>query len=328
VISVADYGSEIWWKGQANFANKLQLLQNTATRHILGAFRTTPTTALDAEAGLLPANLRLNYNQTRLAIQILILPTTYPLIQKLPDSVPKEGALTLEEDIGGCPWDQPETQTTKYATSLIRILSRLNNWIGCDTTMKQQGENTLIPPARSLTILISTILKDQATLEHKALLHTINLTTSIVAYTDGSLLEAKAEAGIYIYGNGLSIRLATLVGRQCEVFDAELSAMYLALTRINKEAQHNTNRRTRQIWLFSDSQAAIQRLQHNRPGPGHQTASAIHQLINNLYKDFRTHIHIKWVPGHTEVEGNETADKLAKTGTQLLQQSPTPTSLA
>src|SRR5690606_26228260 len=54
VVSVADYRSEVWWKGQTHLANKLQLLQNSATRSILGAFRTSPTTALDAEAGLLP----------------------------------------------------------------------------------------------------------------------------------------------------------------------------------------------------------------------------------------------------------------------------------
>src|SRR5690606_27711981 len=35
VISVADYGSEVWWKGQTHLANKLQLLQNSATRSIL-----------------------------------------------------------------------------------------------------------------------------------------------------------------------------------------------------------------------------------------------------------------------------------------------------
>src|SRR5690606_14863891 len=61
MISMADYGSEVWWKGQKHLANKLQLLQNSTTRSILDAFRTSPTTALDVEAGLLPANLCLNY---------------------------------------------------------------------------------------------------------------------------------------------------------------------------------------------------------------------------------------------------------------------------
>src|SRR5690606_12558605 len=109
---------------------------------------------------------------------------------------------------------------------------------------------------RLLTITISETPKDRATLEHKALLRTINLQTSIVAYTDDSLLETRAGAGVYIYGNGLNIKLAALIGEQAEVFDTELSAMLIALTRIAKEVV-NITKRTRKIWIFSDSQAAI-----------------------------------------------------------------------
>src|SRR5690606_5879592 len=120
----------------------------------------------------------------------------------------------------------------KYSTSLIRIFARLHRWVGCNTTLEQQEESPTMSTPRSLTITISETSKDRATLEHKALLRTINLQTSIVAYTDGSLLETRAATGIYIYGNGLKIKLATLIGEQAEVFDAEHSAMLIAFTRI------------------------------------------------------------------------------------------------
>jgi len=126
VVSIADYGSVVWWKGQTHLANKLQLLQNSATRSILGAFRTSPTTALDAEASFLPANLRLHYNQTRLATQILKLSSTHPLVQQLLDSVPRDGAKMLEKLIVGCPWDRLENRTAKYNTNLVRFLARLH----------------------------------------------------------------------------------------------------------------------------------------------------------------------------------------------------------
>src|SRR5690606_21922833 len=134
-------------------------------------------------------------------------------------------------------------------------------WVGRNTTLEQQEEYPTMATPRSLTITISKTPKDQVTLEHKALLRTINLQISIVAYTDGSLLETRAEAGVYIYGNRLNIKLATLIGEQAEVFDAELSAMLIALTRIAKEVAYTT-KWARKIWIFSDSQAAIQRLQH------------------------------------------------------------------
>ena len=103
------------------------------------------------------------------------------------------------------------------------------------------------------------------------------------------------------------------VGDQCEVFDAELSAIHRTLTRMT-DLLATTPRRIRRLWLFSDSQAALQRLQHQRYGPGHGMATLIHQQVNMLHYRHRIPVNIHWVPGHTEVSGNETADFLAKTG--------------
>src|SRR5690606_27679955 len=53
-----------------------------------------------------------------------------------------------------------------------------------------------------------------------------------------------------------------------------------------------------------------------------------HRNINNLSVTYKNHTHINWVPRHTNVDGNETADQLAKVGTQVQPQSVTTTSLA
>jgi hypothetical protein len=42
VTSVALYGSEIWWRGQQDRENKLQLLLNRQARTITGLLRSTP----------------------------------------------------------------------------------------------------------------------------------------------------------------------------------------------------------------------------------------------------------------------------------------------
>ena len=49
VTSIADYGSVIWWKGQAQFKKPLQDLQNLGLRKILGAFKTTPILPMEAK---------------------------------------------------------------------------------------------------------------------------------------------------------------------------------------------------------------------------------------------------------------------------------------
>ena len=87
VLPIADFASEVWWTSfqQKHLANKLQLLQNTATRRILGAFRTTPVALLDVEACLPPAALRLDHNRRRYALRLLRLPPTHPVVSRCPE---------------------------------------------------------------------------------------------------------------------------------------------------------------------------------------------------------------------------------------------------
>ena len=58
------------------------------------------------------------------------------------------------------------------------------------------------------------------------------------------------------------------------------------------------------IFIFSDSQASLSRIQ-NKP------TKICHQIRNSA-KHLSLHFH--WCPGHMGIEGNEMADKLAKAG--------------
>ena len=71
VTSVADYGSVIWWKGQKALARPLQALQNLALRKILGVFKTAPISAIEVEAALPPAEIRLNSNTHQYIFRLL-----------------------------------------------------------------------------------------------------------------------------------------------------------------------------------------------------------------------------------------------------------------
>src|SRR5690606_21062 len=140
VIPVADYGSEVWWNGQETMVTKLQKVQSAAARRITGAFRTTPTNILDAEAGLLPATICLNYNQTRYRVRLLTLPPTHALIQRLPAACPVKGATVPDEEFNGSVWDEPESKTNPWPTTLIKIIAYLNTWINRNSTIDQLGE--------------------------------------------------------------------------------------------------------------------------------------------------------------------------------------------
>jgi ribonuclease HI len=66
------------------------------------------------------------------------------------------------------------------------------------------------------------------------------------------------------------------------------------------------------IWIFCDSQASINRINHLRIGPGQSCAVRIDQVARKLYNLYNVQLHINWVPSHCDISGNEHAGKLAK----------------
>jgi ribonuclease HI len=89
------------------------------------------------------------------------------------------------------------------------------------------------------------------------------------------------------------------------VFQAEVYAIK-AYVKENLDR----NYRNRNIYILSDSQAALKALDK------HQINSKLvwdrYQTLMELANHNR--VQLVWVPGHKGIAGNETADQLAKTG--------------
>src|SRR5207302_1953620 len=99
ITPIADYGAEVWWKGQTGLANKLNKLQAEANRRILGAFRTSPTASLEIEASTLPVPIRLDRQCKRYAYRVLQMLPDHPVRQRTPASFPS----TLQTEITPSP---------------------------------------------------------------------------------------------------------------------------------------------------------------------------------------------------------------------------------
>ena len=96
------------------------------------------------------------------------------------------------------------------------------------------------------------------------------------------------------------------LGSNKEVFDAETVAIYQALKILDR--QRTTGQ---QYTIFSDSQAAIQRIRTDSVGPGQQWARAALEVYARLAaRD--NEVTIRWVPAHSGVVGNEMVDGFAK----------------
>ncbi len=128
-----------------------------------------------------------------------------------------------------------------------------------------------------------------------------------ICYTDGSKLEKNLGAKLCYMYNNITGQKSWNLGTIMKVYDAELFAIAQALRWTLKE----NLQRTKDIWIFSDNQAAIKRIQKSRSEPEQHLALQCQQSLQTLVNaDFTSHIH--WVSEHEDIEGNELTDKAAK----------------
>lgn len=138
---------------------------------------------------------------------------------------------------------------------------------------------------------------------------------SLAIWTDGSRLEGKWVGGAAVYqeedekwkGRGIHLWCNK------EVYDAEQYALAegLDVAITLKEDGTLERRGINRIALFTDTQAALDRIQTDAPGPGQYLAQRIAaREIILLAAGITTEHH--WIPGHKDVTGNEVADRVAK----------------
>ena len=123
VTSVALYGSEVWWRGQQDRENKLQLLLNRQARAITGLLRSTPLVFLRDQACLPSARDLLDNRQTRYAVRALSANGDHPTHELLPAGF-RLGELYGYEDTMVQPssigWMRPEKTHRLFGSRLAQ----------------------------------------------------------------------------------------------------------------------------------------------------------------------------------------------------------------
>ena len=99
------------------------------------------------------------------------------------------------------------------------------------------------------------------------------------------------------------------------MFDAELFALKQAF----KLTFNKISFFTKDIWIFSDNQAAIQRLQKSSLKAEQHHVLAIENWIEKIKTKHQIEIHLSWIPDHMNITGNELADQAAKKKAELQQ---------
>ena len=293
---------------------KLETKQREAARIITGCCHDTKTEPLLAEAGLTPLSLRAEQEAVFLYERNLRLREDVParkiaeqsiqkhrLRKRGPDgkviNPPREKAQSILKEIGLTDISREQALTHSSVEP--------HNWKYCHVRFKPQlagcsGKNDSKENILKAFEEITGSIREADT----------------VIFTDGSV-QANNRNG----GAGCTIRSPSALephiikepcGLICSSYRAEMSAVFHALKYIIDSKDSLPKNST--IWLFTDSESTIQRLQG---GPGAQTAQLADSVWTQIVELNEFSIVFQWVPGHADIDGNEEADVVAKEATRL-----------
>ena len=159
-------------------------MQNKAVVKVLGAFRGSPSWALEVEGAIPPPQARLENACNSYSLRLLAFQGNHPVLQALHRPVRDELAASSESDQALSSYLQPTTQLACLGIRLAKLVG--DKWkISARKTSWEQP--WAAGPAATITISNSS--KSLAAREHKALLRQLlpssSLTTALF-YTDGS----------------------------------------------------------------------------------------------------------------------------------------------
>ena len=307
VTSVADYGSQIYWKNQSYATSLLQSLHNLACRKIIGVFRTSPSLPTSIESGLTSPAIRLNTNNRKYASRAHQLSSNHP-IQK---------AITRITNTDKASYKKPNQHRQLY-TIVKSIPERDNNSV-----------EKIIPyrfrPWESLNykVTVSKKSKEEEAIAHADYILSRSGDNFTAIYSDASQHDKGIGIGVgvvaYSSTHEETFSQKTNIGCSQLVYNGELEGIAQAFEHAATVAQEG-----QEIYVYADNQAAIYRLNNLSDNPGQQWLLRCIRAAKRITTK-KASIHLQWAPGHNDVKGNEKADTLAK---EAAKERPTTSTIA
>lgn len=301
------YALDIWYEppflkngakrrtGSVRALKKFTSIQRIAALAITGALRTTPNDILDAHAGLPACHLQLESICYRNSLRICTLPANNPVA-----SLAKEAY----------------TQRAKrHLTNLHKLLHRFK--------LNPRQIEKICPPtftsADALPLMKHIAGTRQESIRDEANNRLGNpQQPQYRVYSDGSGHNGKVGAAAILFEDGSTEPKKTLqyhLGKRerYNTYDAEAIGALLAIHLIKETASlKGTEANPTQVTHYVDSQSVIQAIMSGRGGTGQHILDAYRRDITRTVGQGTIDIRLIWISAHSEVEGNEAADKAAK----------------
>ena len=288
-----EYGAATWCTSAKTHVDKLNKIQNQATRIMTGGMKSTPIQALEKTTCLQPLDDRIN---TKVLIQASKFKrlSSHPMKRRMDvpsksrlqrsSFVPKSNQLRKQDRdlphhipqfVASPPWEDGKSKIFLEVPGV--------------GPKESQDENT----RRNITseYIEYQFPKDQWTR----------------VYTDGSSEEAvrNGGAGVYVqYPNGTEEKMCFPTGKYSTNYKAECLAIEKAATLMSRDITNSI----KDVVILTDALSVLQALQKNTNPELNNLTSAISHACSSK------NLTLQWIPSHCGLIGNETADKLAKDG--------------
>ncbi|PWI64394.1 hypothetical protein PCL_10507 [Purpureocillium lilacinum] len=298
------YGAEAWYPGQVapSVANpnrivstqvkhlvlRLDKVLRHAVRAALPVWKTTPIPAMHREAGTPPASIALAAQQIRFSARLKSLDGRHPLVKRASRKPPR-------------------ARHTRNPSSTRRVKptfqSRLQR---TDQLLPKCHRPALLPRHYSDTEAspLQTANKAETAGDFLEWLGTAAAATLIV-YSDGSQLPNGAVGfGFAVHRDKQSLVQGSGRMGPSEVFDAEAAG---ALEGLRAALRLGDTRSA--VVVCTDNLAVASCLRGNPADSSQDKFTKFQELVTS-----HGNVQVRWIPGHTNIPGNEEADGLAKAG--------------
>ena len=279
---VLSYGSLVWVGAldRKETQTKLSKFQRMACLMITSAFPGTATAALEVATGLPPLDLFLKGEALKTAYRLK-----------------RDGH-----------WD---TTFTRRSTCRLRSHALI-----CESELELIPELQMPGDSKTPELVWDLPCEIQIQGRGEALDLASNIAgRDIVCFTDGSVTDDGAGAGMAFYGFDPGGPTSIGLGKRVTVFQAEVHALTAATAYLLEAGLEG-----RSIDIFSDSQATIRALEQMIIKD--TSVKRCHEKLTQLSTANQVKLH--WVPAHMGVEGNEAADCEAKRGAATQIYGPEP----
>jgi ribonuclease HI len=291
VRSILDYGSAAYDSANPNVKDKLNKIQAQALRIICGAIKSTSTASLQNECGEMPLQLRRN----EIALK-------YSL--KIRNEADHPAKAIIKPSSKNCKKKQYtfHKQTREFLQSI--------------PTGNQTKQTQNHPPWKNKVPKICTFLHDILKIkninkeqrveiieEHETHSHT----PKYICYIDGSKREDGRSGAAFIFNDGTERNYRLSENASSTV--AEYTALYQALLELS--VRKNVISAT----IYTDSLELITNIQERESANYPNQMMKILNVMDEIQNE-GNELEFCWIPSHSNIQGNERADKLAKEATE------------